>query len=139
MCSALHQNISAHALVLNLAEAPIGRTEVGSDSEERAEDSEQHPRSQCHSPSTKGTLCKDLGTPNLQQLSKVTDGVEAKEKAPFEGDQQQGEEQFPPPRFLPRNQRSFHPRKLHQSAAEEKDGDPSPAVPQLRSRFKNLL
>lgn len=34
-----------------------------------------------------------------------TDGVEPKETAPLEGDQQQGDERIPPPRFRPRYRR----------------------------------
>lgn len=34
-----------------------------------------------------------------------SDGVEPKETAPLEGDQQQGDERVPPPRFRPRYRR----------------------------------
>lgn len=37
--------------------------------------------------------------------SQGTDGVEPKETAPLEGDQQQGDERVPPPRFRPRYRR----------------------------------
>lgn len=49
--------------------------------------------------------------PLLPQLTKAsvysqgTDGVESKETAPLEGDQQQGDERVPPPRFRPRYRR----------------------------------
>ena len=60
-----------------------------------------------------GKNCVHLGPgqPLLPQLTRApacsqgTDGVEPKETAPLEGDQQQGDERVPPPRFRPRYRR----------------------------------
>ena len=45
------------------------------------------------------------GSPPAFACPQGTDGVEPKETAPLEGDQQQGDERIPPPRFRPRYRR----------------------------------
>lgn len=53
-----------------------------------------------------GTGSQAAAVTQLTSLcSQGTDGVEPKETAPLEGDQQQGDERVPPPRFRPRYRR----------------------------------
>lgn len=58
---------------------------------------------------TKDDLAKGQQGGSIAHLGLVysqgSDGVEPKETAPLEGDQQQGDERVPPPRFRPRYRR----------------------------------
>ena len=65
--------------------------------------------------------------PNQQQPTEGTDGIEPKETAPLEGDQQQGGERIPPPRFWPRYWGPFHPRPPQQPNAEGGDDETKPS------------
>uniref|UniRef100_A0A8C2SIG1 CSD domain-containing protein n=1 Tax=Capra hircus TaxID=9925 RepID=A0A8C2SIG1_CAPHI len=85
-----------------VAEAPSGGTEPGSEGE-RADDSGQRSRRRRPPPFFyRRRFVRGPRPPNQQQPIEGTDGVEPKETAPLEGDQQQGDERIPPPRFRPR-------------------------------------
>lgn len=65
--------------------------------------------------------------PNLQQLIEVIDEVEAKEKVPLKGDQQQGNYQIPQTRFWPKYQSPFHPKQHQQHTTDGGDGEYKPS------------
>ncbi|XP_060060263.1 Y-box-binding protein 2 isoform X1 [Erinaceus europaeus] len=116
-----------------VAEAPSGGTEPGSEGE-RAEDSGQRPRRRRPPPFFyRRRFVRGPRPPNQQQPIEATDGVEPKETAPLEGDQQQGDERIPPPRFRPRYRRifpstarPFRPRPPQQPTTEGGDGETKP-------------
>ncbi|CAN0470148.1 unnamed protein product [Rangifer tarandus platyrhynchus] len=100
-----------------VAEAPSGGTEPGSEGE-CAKDSRQRPRRRRPPPFF--YLRRFMRGPrplNQQQPIEGRDGVEPKKTAPLEGDQQQGDERIPPPRFQPRQnteaQLKSTPRPAH--------------------------
>nr|XP_033703330.1 Y-box-binding protein 2 isoform X1 [Tursiops truncatus] len=110
-----------------VAEAPSGRTELGSEGE-RAEDSGQRPRRRRPPPFFyRRRFVRGPRPPNQQPPIEGTDGAEPKERAPLEGDQQQGDERVPPPRFRPRYRRPFHPRPPQQPTTESGDGETKPS------------
>ncbi|XP_024587159.1 Y-box-binding protein 2 [Neophocaena asiaeorientalis asiaeorientalis] len=110
-----------------VAEVPSGRTEPGSEGE-RAEDSGQRPRRRRPPPFFyRRRFVRGPRPPNQQQPIEGTDGAEPKERAPLEGDQQQGDERVPPPRFRPRYRRPFHPRPPQQPTTEGGDGETKPS------------
>ncbi|XP_059938115.1 Y-box-binding protein 2 [Mesoplodon densirostris] len=109
------------------AETPSGRTEPGSEGE-RAEDSGQRPRRRRPPPFFyRQRFARGPQPPNQQQPIEGTDGAEPKERAPLEGDQQQGDERVPPTRFRPRYRRPFHPRPPQQPTTEGGDGETKPS------------
>ncbi|XP_047402180.1 Y-box-binding protein 2 isoform X2 [Sciurus carolinensis] len=110
-----------------VAEAPSGGTEPGSEGE-RAEDSGQRPRRRRPPPFFyRRRFVRGPRPPNQQQPIEGTDGVEPKETAPLEVDQQQGDERVPPPRFRPRYRRPFRPRPPQQPTTEGGDGETKPS------------
>ncbi|CAK7319501.1 Y-box-binding protein 2 [Vulpes lagopus] len=110
-----------------VAEAPSGGTEPGSEGE-RAEDSGQRPRRRHPPPFFYRRLFVRGPRPlNQQQPIEGTDGVEPKETAPLEGDQQQGDERVRLPRFWPRYRRPFRPRPPQQPTKEGGDGETKPS------------
>ncbi|XP_047613719.1 Y-box-binding protein 2 isoform X1 [Phacochoerus africanus] len=117
-----------------VAEAPSGGTEPGSEGE-RAEDSGQRPRRRRPPPFFyRRRFVRGPRPLNQQQPLEGTDGVEPKETAPLEGDQQQGDERVPPPRFRPRYRRvpaflprPFRPRPPQQPTTEGGDGETKPS------------
>uniref|UniRef100_A0A5F8H702 Y-box binding protein 2 n=1 Tax=Monodelphis domestica TaxID=13616 RepID=A0A5F8H702_MONDO len=85
-----------------VAEAPTGVAEPGSEGE-RAEDPSQRPRRRRPPPFFyRRRFVRGPRPSNQQQPMEGTDGVEPKDPAPLEGDQQQGDERYtlPPPPFL---------------------------------------
>uniref|UniRef100_A0A8C5V3H7 Y-box binding protein 2 n=1 Tax=Microcebus murinus TaxID=30608 RepID=A0A8C5V3H7_MICMU len=109
-----------------VAEAPSGGAEPGSEGE-RAEDSGQRPRRRRPPPFFyRRRFVRGPRPPNQQQSVEGTDGVEPKETAPLEGDQQ-GDERVPPPRFRPRYRRPFRPRPPQQPTTEGGDGETKPS------------
>ncbi|XP_012632273.1 Y-box-binding protein 2 isoform X1 [Microcebus murinus] len=116
-----------------VAEAPSGGAEPGSEGE-RAEDSGQRPRRRRPPPFFyRRRFVRGPRPPNQQQSVEGTDGVEPKETAPLEGDQQ-GDERVPPPRFRPRYRRApvsllrpFRPRPPQQPTTEGGDGETKPS------------
>nr|XP_025861462.1 Y-box-binding protein 2 [Vulpes vulpes] len=110
-----------------VAEAPSGGTEPGSEGE-RAEDSGQRPRRRRPPPFFyRRRFVRGPRPLNQQQPIEGTDGVEPKETAPLEGDQQQVDERVPPSRFRPRYRRPFRPRPPQQPTTEGGDGETKPS------------
>ncbi|XP_043859335.1 Y-box-binding protein 2-like [Dromiciops gliroides] len=110
-----------------VAEAPTGVAEPGSEGE-RAEDPSQRPRRRRPPPFFyRRRFVRGPRPSNQQQPMEGTHGVEPKDPAPLEGDQQQGDERAPPPRFRPRYRRPFRPRPPQQPTTEGGDGETKPS------------